>query len=246
MIELKNITVEFTPNTKILKNITASFPSGQLHAIVGPNGSGKTSLIKTMSGILRPLNDGRIFINKSDLASLSLQSRAAILAYVESQHASSFSYSVSDIISWGRWVHHRGKPTEQDFKAVKSAAKTMGIEHLIDRSVTQLSTGERKKIMLAQSLASEAAYLLWDEPLAPLDLNSAARVVATMKQLASAGSTFITSFHDVALALRCADTISIVQDGQLAWTGNTADIAAREAVEAIFGVKTQSGGIYFT
>lgn len=245
MIELQNITVEFTPSTKILKNITARFPSGQIHAIVGPNGSGKTTLIKTICGILRPLNEGRILINKADLASLPLQNRAEILTYVESQHASSFSYSVRDVISWGRWVYHRGKPTERDFKAVASAAKTMGIESLIDRPVTQLSTGERKKIMLAQSLATEAAYLLWDEPLAPLDLNSAARVVVTMKQLASVGSTFITSFHDVALALRCADTISIVQDGHLAWTGKTADIAAREAVEATFGVTTQSGGIYF-
>lgn len=246
MIELKNISVKLSPDVTILTDISTYFQRAKLHAIVGPNGSGKTTLLKVMAGLLPHSQNGHILADGKNLQHVSIEDRAKYLAYVESQHTTSFSYLVRDIISWGRWIHHHGKPSDGDNQIIISAAEATGTKHLLDRPMTHLSTGERKKIMLAQSLASQAQFLLWDEPLAPLDLKSAATIVKLMKGLTSAGHTILASFHDVPLALRSADTITIIFDGKLAWTGDTSDPAALPAVEDVFRVKTLKDGLYFT
>ena len=210
MIPIINLYITLAPGKFALKEITTDFEEPKLHALVGPNGNGKTTLLKTVAGLYRPATPGQILLDKKPIDDAATQSSNLAIGYVEVQHIAAFAFPVRDIILWGHWSHHRGRPKSDDHKKVEASAQLLGISELLSRPFTSLSTGERKKTMLAQSLASEARLFVWDEPFAPLDLKSVRLILETIKTLSAAGETSVVSFHDIPLALRHANTIRYV------------------------------------
>lgn len=246
MIIIKNLTIQSSPGRRIINDASLNLKKGALHAIVGPNGSGKTTLLRSIAGLI-PLSDhASIRIDDKNLTSLNNFERAELISYVESQHIAPFAYTVRDIVLWGRWTKHKGQPTEIDHDAAVQSSKIMGLHDLLDRSFTELSTGERKKTILAQSLASQSKLYIWDEPLAPLDLKAAADLMGLARVMAAQGATFLISFHDISLALRLADSITILGGGHVNWHGGTSEPRALERIESTFGVSAHQGGIYFS
>ncbi len=245
MISISDLSITLAPGQFALKEITTGFEESKLHALVGPNGSGKTTLIKSIAGLYRPATPGQILLDKKPIDDAATQSSTLAISYVESQHIAAFAFPVRDIILWGRWPHHRGRPKSDDHKKVAASAQLLGISELLPRPFTSLSTGERKKTMLAQSLASEARLFVWDEPFAPLDLKSVRLIIETIKTLSAAGATFVVSFHDIPLALRHADTLTILDRGKLSWAGLAKDSHCISAVEKVFGVQANGNGLYF-
>ena len=246
MIVIKHLTIESSPNRRIINDANVNFYKGAIHAIVGPNGSGKTTLLRSIAGLIPLSDNSSIQIDDKKLASLNNFERAELISYVESQHIAPFAYTVKDIVLWGRWTKHKGQPTGADHDAAVQSSKIMGLQNLLDRPFTELSTGERKKTLLAQSLASQSKYYIWDEPLAPLDLKAATDLIGLARVMASKGSTFLISFHDISLALRLADSITILGGGHVNWHGGTSDRGALERIESTFGVTAHQGGIYFS
>ena len=245
LISISNLSITLAPGQFALKEITTGFEESKLHALVGPNGSGKTTLIKSVAGLYRTTSPGQILLDKKPIDDAAIQSSNLPISYVESQHMAAFAFPVRDIILWGRWAHHRGRPKSDDHKKVEASAQLLGISELLSRPFTSLSTGERKKTMLAQSLASDARFFVWDEPFAPLDLKSVRLILETIKNLSDAGATFVVSFHDIPLALRHADTLTILDRGKLSWAGQSADLQCVSAVEKVFGVQARADGLYF-
>ena len=245
MISISNLSIALAPGQFALKEITTGFEESKLHALVGPNGSGKTTLLKSVAGLYRTTSPGQILLDKKPIDEAATPSSNLVISYVESQHMAAFAFPVRDIILWGRWSHHRGRPKPHDHKKVEASAQLLGISELLSRPFTSLSTGERKKTMLAQSLASDAKFFVWDEPFAPLDLKSVGLILEAIKNLSAAGATFVVSFHDIPLALRHADTLTILDRGKLSWMGLAKDSNCVSAVEKVFGVLAASGGIYF-
>lgn len=246
MISISNLSITLAPGQFAIKEITTSFEESKLHALVGPNGSGKTTLIKSVAGLYRSTSPGQILLDKKPIDDAAIQSSNLVISYVESQHMAAFAFPVRDIILWGRWSHHRGRPKSDDHKKVETSAQLLGISDLLSRPFTSLSTGERKKTMLAQSLTSDARFFVWDEPFAPLDLKSVRLILETIKTLAAAGATFVVSFHDIPLALRHADTLTILDRGKLSWAGAGKDPECIATVEKVFGVRAHADGLYFS
>jgi iron complex transport system ATP-binding protein len=245
LISISNLSITLAPGQFALKEITTGFEESKLHALVGPNGSGKTTLIKSVAGLYRTTSPGQILLDKKPIDDAAIQSSNLPISYVESQHMAAFAFPVRDIILWGRWSHHRGRPKSDDHKKVETSAELLGISELLPRPFTSLSTGERKKTMLAQSLASDARLFVWDEPFAPLDLKSVRLILETIKTLSAAGATFVVSFHDIPLALRHADTLTILDRGKLSWAGPAKGSNCVSAVEKVFGVQAHGNGLYF-
>jgi iron complex transport system ATP-binding protein len=245
LISITDLSLELDTGQFALNKITTSFENSRIHALVGPNGSGKTTLLKSLVGLYKAPRQDCIKIEPSRSLQNSNNNESRVISYVESQHLAAFAFPVRDIILWGRWNLHRGRPTAEDFEHVEASANLVGISDLLDRPFTKLSTGERKKTMLAQSFASSAKFFIWDEPFAPLDLKSLRKILATIKNLKATGATFIISFHDMPLALRHADTLTILEQGMLKWTGLTSQKDAVTALEQVFGTPSNTGGIFF-
>jgi len=245
LISINDLSIELDAGQLALNKITTTFESSKIHALVGPNGSGKTTLLKSLVGLYKAPREDSIKIKSSASSDDSITVGPKLISYVESQHLAAFAFPVRDIVLWGRWGHHRGRPTREDFEHVEASANLVGIGELLDRPFTKLSTGERKKTMLAQSFASSAKVFIWDEPFAPLDLKSLNRILTTIKNLRTEGATFIISFHDIPVALRHADTLTVLENGTINWTGLASQNEAITALEHVFGTLSNTGGVYF-
>ena len=235
MIEIKNISIETPRRVKILHETSMQLANGQLHVVIGPNGSGKTTLLKTMVGLLQP-TQGRIFCDTLPIKNLTPMAVASHISYVGSEHSNPFSYTVEDIILWGRWHHHQGHPTYKDRVAAKNAAQSLGIEHLFARTFNTLSLGEQKKTHLAKSLSSDVQHYVWDEPLAPLDIRASLELMVLARSLVRTGRLIVVSLHDIPLALCYADSLSILENGKITWQGIPSDPSCLLAIQKVFGV----------
>ena len=145
LISISNLSITLSPGQFALKEITTGFEESKLHALVGPNGSGKTTLLKSVAGLYRPATPGQILLDKKPIDDAATQSSNLPISYVESQHVAAFAFPVRDIILWGRWSHHRGRPKSDDHKKVEASAQLLGISELLSRPFTSLLTGEHKK-----------------------------------------------------------------------------------------------------
>jgi iron complex transport system ATP-binding protein len=187
-------------------------------------------------------HEGVIEIDNLVANSLSELDRARKISWTESEHSSTFAYTAEDTILWGRWPYHQGAPTKNDVLMARKAAELMGIEDKLSRPVTTLSLGERKKVHLAKSIASDASYLIWDEPCGPLDIRSALDLMERGKVITAQGRTIIMSLHDIGIAKRFADFITILEDGAMAWRGLARDEDCNARLSTAFNVPFDSDG----
>ena len=241
MISISKLTVTTKQGATLLNEISATFTAGKIHVVVGPNGSGKTTLLRTICQLQHPYK-GVIQIDGEAAQSLSEVRLSQKITWTESEHATTFAYSAEDVILWGRWPFHQGSPTNNDVLIARQAAEMLGISDKLSRPITTLSLGERKKVHLAKSIASEAPYMLWDEPCGPLDIRSALDLMKLSKIFSSQGRTIIMSLHDIGMALRCADSITILKDGKLAWSGLAAGEPCLAALNTSFNVTLNEQG----
>lgn len=235
MIDIEKISVETPRGVRILHETSMQLDNGQLHVVIGPNGSGKTTLLKAMVGLL-PSTQGSISYDTLSIKHLTPMSIASHISYVGSEHSNPFAYTAEDIILWGRWHHHQGYPTLKDHVAAKNAALSLGIEHSLARTFNTLSLGEQKKTHLAKSLCSDVQHYVWDEPLGPLDIRASLELMALAKALVRAGRLVVMSLHDISIALRFADSLSILENGKVTWEGIPSDSSCLAAIQKTFGV----------
>jgi iron complex transport system ATP-binding protein len=241
MILIDNLSIRTRHGARLLETISVGFETGKVHAIVGPNGSGKTTLLRAICRLISPTS-GTISIDHRNIADSSQFDLASRISWTESEHMSPFAYSVEDTILWGRWPQHQGLPSFIDRKHMREAAECVGVAEMLNRPITNLSLGERKKTHLAKSLASGATYLIWDEPCAPLDIRASLNVLEIAKSRSKLGQTIILSIHDITMAERYADSITILKQGQLVWNGNPKDEPCIPHLEATFDVKINRSG----
>lgn len=241
MIVFENFCFKTRQDISLMENISVTFDDGKVHALVGPNGSGKTTLLRAICNLI-PATSGSIKVDNLVTSQTSSLELARTLSWTESEHMTPFAYTVEDTILWGRWPVHLGSPSIRDQQEAHDAAHQLGIAEKLNRSVTTLSLGERKKAHLAKSLASGAKHLIWDEPCAPLDIRASLEVLEIARARARAGQTVILSVHDINLISRYADTLTILNNGQLRWHGKPSADQAISELESTFGVKITRRG----
>ncbi|MFA6964043.1 ABC transporter ATP-binding protein [Bosea sp. (in: a-proteobacteria)] len=219
------------------RDIALSLERGEVLALLGPNGSGKTTLLKTLLGLLPP-RSGSLMLDGARLASLSPAQRARALGYVPQAHAGTFAFTVRAVVLMGRSAHGGllSAPSARDHAVVQAMLERLGIERLAEQPYTLISGGERQLVLIARALAQEPAYVILDEPTASLDFGNQGRVMREIRRLAAEGLGVLFTTHDPNQALRHADRVMMIREGQPIASGRAEELLTPERLQELYGV----------
>ncbi|MBO4850725.1 MAG: ABC transporter ATP-binding protein [Prevotella sp.] len=211
-VRLESLTIGYASrkNRKVVAtDMTATLHSGCMTCLIGPNGVGKSTLLRTLSAFQPPLS-GRVLIHERDLVTLSEKELARLIGVVLTYRPDVRNMTVEEMVSLGRspYTGFWGTLSSEDHEKVREAISLVGIEPLAPRMIQTLSDGERQKVMIAKALAQETPVIYLDEPTAFLDYPSKVEMMQTLHHLSrTAEKTIFLSTHDLELALQIADTV---------------------------------------
>ncbi len=217
VISLSQLSVGYSLSHPVISDISLELRSGQFVCLIGENGIGKSTLLKTLTGFLPKLK-GSLLLNNHDIESCSQRELARQVSIVLTQKPDVQNLTIEEIIGLGRspYTGFFGRLRAKDRKVVDDAIATMGIEKLRGRMIQTLSDGERQKVMIAKALAQETPVILLDEPTAFLDFPSKAETFVSLQRMAHERDKLILlSTHDLELAVRFADSLLEVKAGTL-------------------------------
>ncbi|MBR5053314.1 MAG: ABC transporter ATP-binding protein [Bacteroidaceae bacterium] len=235
MIELRHLTVGYGTKA-VLSDICQTLEAGRLVCLLGSNGVGKSTLLRTLAGFLQPLS-GKVLLGGKDISTLSLSERSKAVSVVLTERVEVPYMKVRDLVGMGRspYTGFFGTLTKEDKTIVSEAIEMVGIADLEERTIDTLSDGERQKAMLAKALAQQTPVILLDEPTAFLDFHAKISTLRLMLKLAhETGKTILMSTHDVEMALRLSDLLWIVQDGKIQ-TGTTVSLTESGILRQFLG-----------
>ena len=237
MIDVDDITVRFGPVTA-LSAVSLAVDEGQFIGLIGPNGSGKTTLIRAIAGILEP-DHGRIEVAGNTVSGASSRSISRSIAVVPQDTALTFDFSVREIVAMGRtpYVSRLGRAERSDREVVDRALERTAVIDLADRSINDVSGGERQRVLLARALAQDTPVLLLDEPTANLDINHQIRTLELIRELADDGKTVVAAIHDLNLAAHYSDELVLLGEGQHIASGPPRDVLTEAHLESVFGTR---------
>ena len=216
--------------------LAISLREGESLALLGPNGGGKTTLLKTLLGLLPP-REGEVTLNGRPLAAISIRERARLIGYVPQVHTGTFAFTVETVVLMGRTAYGSlfSRPGAKDIAVAAQMLDRLGIPHLAQRSYTEISGGERQLVLLARALAQEPRFVVLDEPTASLDFGNQGKVLSEIGALTGAGLGVLFTTHDPNHALRAADRACLLRDGAIVAEGRTGDVLTRDKLEALYG-----------
>lgn len=226
----------------ILENVSFCVQAGEVLGIVGPNGSGKTSLLKVLARLVNPLQ-GRIDLFGQELASLDQQEVACIVGVVQQDTQQLFPFTVAETVLMGRFPHRpRGRWTSgfgwesrEDVAIAEEAMMTVDIVHLAHRAVTDLSGGERQRVMIARALAQTPKVLLLDEPTAFLDLQHQVEICSVLVRLKEESRlTVVLVSHDLNLVSQYCDRILLLDGGQVVRLGRPEEVIEPAVLDSVY------------
>jgi iron complex transport system ATP-binding protein len=222
------------------RHLDISLAAGEVLALLGPNGGGKTTLLKTLLGLLPPLS-GHVRLGDRDLSDFSGSERAQLLAYVPQSHVATFAFTVEAIVLMGRTAHNSllSAPTTADRAVAAQSLERLGIAHLRDRPYTMISGGERQLVLLARALAQEPRHIVLDEPTASLDFGNQGKVMQEIRKLAVSGHGVLFTTHDPNHAMRAADRVYLIRNGERTGEGTTGKILVRGELERLYGAPVE-------
>ncbi|WP_226381673.1 ABC transporter ATP-binding protein [Falsiroseomonas ponticola] len=226
----------------VAQGIGFALEAGTVTVLLGPNGGGKTTLLRTLLGLIPPLA-GRVLVAGEDLRGMARQAVARKIAYVPQAAPGGFAYRVLDVVAMGRAAHlpFFAQPGARDFAAARAALARLGMEGFAERRVTELSGGERQKVLIARALAQEAAVVVMDEPAASLDFGNQALLLREARRLAAEGHAVLMTTHHPDHAFLVADRVALLHGGVLEGPGAPAAMVTAERLAAIYGVPAVIG-----
>lgn len=235
---LKIIELSFSyRDIRVLEGIDTSLKPGEILSVVGPNGTGKTTLLKCITSIITP-DRGAVFLGERDTARMSRRELAGYLGYVPQQIPSKFPMTVFEMVLLGRRPHISWKPSPHDLERVADILQEMKLADLALRDVGRLSGGQRQKVLLARALAQDPEFLLLDEPTSSLDLRHQLEVMEIIRGLVrDNGTGAMIALHDLNLASRFSDRIIMLHNGRIFSEGPPAQVMTFENIRAVYEVE---------
>lgn len=239
MLEIKGLHFRHSPMVEdTIKGIEFRANTGEVTTILGPNGSGKTTIFKCMAGLWKP-QKGKVFFDGKDILDLSCEKRAKILAIVPQEHEPPFPYSVLDAVLMGR-VSHVGafsSPSKHDYLKAEEAMETVGITHLKEKAYTRISGGERQLVLVARALAQEAPVMLLDEPTSHLDFRNQVLILNKVREIArQKGITVLMTLHDPNLAMVFSDKAVMTNEGRIVSNGTPESVITEDNLKRVYGI----------
>lgn len=222
--------------TPVLNGITCRLPERGIIGVIGANGCGKTTLLRCLSGVLRPAT-GRVRHEDQDIAALSPKARARRIAMLPQSAIAPPGLTVQQLVARGRtpWLRPFQPMSRADHAAVSQAITDVGLTDLAHRAVDSLSGGQRQRAWIALVLAQESGTVLLDEPLNFLDLPHQAELVQLLRRL-SASRSVVMILHDLTIAARVCDHVLALRAGRLVASGPPAEVLAEGPLRATFGI----------
>ncbi len=244
-LEVHDISFSYNKKT-ILDGITFELKAGEFLAILGPNGSGKTTLLKCINGILQP-QSGSILLDGKAMEEYGRNGIARIMGYVPQHNGRIFPNTVFDTLLLGRKPHIQWAPATKDLQIVSQLLEMLKLEQFALRNITELSGGERQKVVIGRALAQRPSILLLDEPTSNLDLKHQLEVLKLIRHQTRDGLSAVMALHNLNLALKYCDRIVMLNDGEIFVQGGL-EVLTPEAIESVYNVKVStveySGGIF--
>ena len=237
MLELKNVSAGYD-GVDVLKDISITLKDGENLCILGPNGCGKTTLIKAIAGLI-PIK-GEIFIDGKDIGKMKRREIASKIAVMSQLSSIFFSYTVYETVLLGRYLHMKGifkGPTNYDKSCVEKSLKAVGLFNLKDKQINTLSGGQLQRVFLARTLAQEPSIILLDEPTNHLDLKYQAELIDYLKEWSKEdGHSIIGVLHDINLAMRLGDNFLVLEEGKIMSCGSANKAVTNNILNRVFGM----------
>lgn len=238
IIEGQNIRFSYD-GVEVLKGLSISLRKERMVGLLGANGAGKSTLLKILTGILNP-KSGRLLYGGKELTRLDKREIAKRIAYIPQDSTFGFPFSVQEVVLMGRapYVGRFEFEREIDLQIAISAMETVGISHLKDRPITEISGGEKQLASLARALAQEPEVMVLDEPATFLDVKHKTRIMKLLRSLKSErGISVIAATHDVFSALFYFDEIIMLKDGGIFAEGSVEEVLKQEVLTAVYGIE---------
>lgn len=240
-LQLTDVVVGYEVDKPIQKNVNFSLEGGEVCCVLGPNGCGKTTLLKTILGIL-PILGGSITLDGDDVTKWNAARLSSSMAYVAQGHDRPFPFVVKDVVMLGRASKvggRGGQPTREDYNIVENAMDAMGIYHLRDVPYTDVSGGELQMVMFARALAQQPKILVLDEPTAALDYGNAVRVIGKVRELARQGYAVLMITHNPDHAFMTGANVALFTKARPMKFGAAMDIVTRENIKEAYGINVK-------
>ncbi|WP_017755431.1 ABC transporter ATP-binding protein [Calidifontibacillus oryziterrae] len=234
--EVKRLTFGYEQHD-IFNNLSFSIRSGEMLALLGPNGIGKTTLFKSLLGLLH-VNEGEILIDGEDIKHWSRTKLAQVIGYVPQNHTPPFPFKVVDVILMGRTAYLKSftMPAREDYDIALEAMDILQISYLKDKIYTEISGGERQLVLIARALAQKPKLLIMDEPTSNLDFGNQIKVLKHIKHLANNGLAIILSTHNPDHALRYASKAVLMEKGGFHIVGKPEDILTNKKLSELYEI----------
>lgn len=212
-------------------------PEGKIICLLGTNGCGKTTLLKTALGIIPPLA-GQILLKNKFLSDWDAKSLAQYIGYVPQAHQAMFAFSVEQVVLMGRTMHLNwySTPKAKDLEIVEQSLETLGIRSLQHRNYMELSGGEQQLVLIARALAQQPQCLMMDEPTSNLDFGNQIRVLEQIKCLNQQGMSILMTTHQPEHAYHIADMVVLMKKGRIIAQGEPDVVMTNQALAEIYGV----------
>ncbi|MFB6283394.1 MAG: ATP-binding cassette domain-containing protein [Halobacteria archaeon] len=237
MIRVKDLKVH-RGGGEVLSSISTEFRRGSFRGLIGPNGVGKTTLLRSIAATLEP-RCGNVVVNGRDINSLPSGEASQLVSVVPQQTHLSFDFDVKSVVEMGR-TPYRDRLTGQsprDRSAVESAMERTSVKPLSARSVGRLSGGERQRVLIARALAQQTPVMILDEPTANLDIKHQARTIEMTRELVDEGKTVVAAVHDLNLAAEYCDEIKLMSHDGIIDSGAPAEVLVPGNIESAFGTE---------
>ncbi len=238
MISIKNL--EFSYGREIILNdITLNLHKKEFVSIVGPNGTGKSTLIKCVNKFLQ-FKNGEIIIKDKNLTDFTLSELAKELSYVPQYNQVLFNLTVFEYVLFGRKPHTKFIENKADKEKVILVLQLLGLEKLAFRNFNELSGGQQQKVAIARALVQETGVILLDEPISNLDLGNQLEVMNILREVVDKlSNTVVTILHDLNIASMYSDRIIVMNQGEIVNSGKVKEVINKELIAEVYGVETE-------
>lgn len=238
ILRTEDLVIGYNGNA-LLSPINLSLNGGDMIALIGPNGVGKSTLFKTLTAHIKPIR-GNVKLKGKDLFSYSPKERASLIGIVLTERPDEMFLNVFDIVASGRspYTNFFGKIEKSDEYIIKESLEIVGVINLIDRLFNTLSDGEKQKVMIAKSIAQNTPIIFMDEPTAFIDYPGKIELFSLMKRLTKkCGKTIVFSSHDLELLLRYTDKLWMLSSDKPVLSGDSDILLKGGKIKEYFNLK---------
>lgn len=239
MLEVRDLHAGYD-GAEVVHGVSFAVGDGEFVCVLGPNGCGKTTTLKTVLGLIEPMS-GSIEMDGASTVHMKESERAKLFAYIPQSHTPPFPYTVADVVILGRtpYINKLAVVSEEDKHVAFDCMERMGVTRFANRPYTELSGGQQQLVLIARALTQEPRLLVMDEPTASLDFGNQQLVLQQTRQLADEGTGVLMVTHDPDHALFCAHRVVVMEEGRIIAQGDPKEVLDDECLHRIYNSRVK-------